>query len=61
MAHIDVTLHNPVGGDNADVYTAGPERLAQAKALHQKYPLLDGHNDLPWALHVHNDRAVSSD
>lgn len=24
--------------------------MEQAKAIHSKYPLLDGHNDLPWAL-----------
>ena len=23
---------------------------ARAKACHEKYPLMDGHNDLPWAL-----------
>jgi hypothetical protein len=52
MAHLDVNLQNPAGGDDSDVYTAGPELLAQAKAIHKKYPLLDGHNDLPWALRV---------
>jgi len=42
------------------VYTAGPELLAQAKAIHKKYPLLDGHNDLPWALRVTSFRFGSA-
>jgi membrane dipeptidase len=30
--------------------------LDQAKALHAKYPLVDGHNDLPWRMHGLNAR-----
>ncbi|GIV01474.1 MAG: dipeptidase [Fimbriimonadales bacterium] len=31
--------------------TLGQEpTLAEAKALHRLYPLIDGHNDLPWAM-----------
>jgi membrane dipeptidase len=28
--------------------------LARAKALHKQVPLIDGHNDYPWALREHN-------
>jgi membrane dipeptidase len=32
-------------------YSIGQEpTLAEAKALHRLYPLIDGHNDLPWAM-----------
>ncbi|GMI39154.1 hypothetical protein TeGR_g9602 [Tetraparma gracilis] len=27
-----------------------PENMARADAVHAKYPLMDGHNDLPWAI-----------
>ncbi|MER3462922.1 MAG: membrane dipeptidase, partial [Armatimonadota bacterium] len=30
--------------------TAQQPTLAEAKALHKLYPLIDGHNDLPWAM-----------
>src|SRR5690348_10448085 len=28
--------------------------LARARALHKRYPLIDGHNDYPWALREHD-------
>ena len=30
--------------------TAQQNLLARAKALHRQVPLIDGHNDYPWAL-----------
>ena len=42
--HVAVTSKGG-GGDEA------AELMARAMALHAKYPLFDGHNDLPWALH----------
>ena len=32
-----------------DIFRAA-DHLVEAKAIHAKYPLFDGHNDLPWAL-----------
>jgi membrane dipeptidase len=34
-------------------YTAEPEALARARALLAGHPVVDGHNDLPWALRIH--------
>lgn len=37
--------------------TAAPQAqdfMARAKALHKQVPLIDGHNDYPWALRQHN-------
>ena len=45
---VHVKLQNKEGADD-DIYRA-KHRLEEAKAIHAKYPLLDGHNDLPWAL-----------
>ncbi len=33
-----------------DNLSAQPNQLARAKALHSQVPLIDGHNDYPWAL-----------
>ena len=53
MADLHVTLKKQksedVDAERDDVYRAA-HRLEEAKAIHQKYPLFDGHNDLPWAL-----------
>ena len=41
----------------AGVLTAPPSAqdfIARAKALHKQAPLIDGHNDYPWALREHN-------
>jgi membrane dipeptidase len=32
----------------------GGDLLARARALHREVPLIDGHNDYPWALREHN-------
>jgi membrane dipeptidase len=32
----------------------GDDLLARARALHREVPLVDGHNDYPWALRDHN-------
>ena len=38
----------------------GTARLIEhAKALHQRVPLIDGHNDLPWQLRARANRALS--
>ena len=53
MTEVHVSLINKGLSDPAvedDCYRAA-DRLEEAKALHAKYPLFDGHNDLPWALH----------
>lgn len=34
----------------SDALTAQPDLTARAKALHGQVPLIDGHNDYPWAL-----------
>jgi membrane dipeptidase len=34
-------------------YTADPEALERARALLAGHPVVDGHNDLPWALRIH--------
>jgi len=34
----------------SDDLTAQPDLTARAKALHGQVPLIDGHNDYPWAL-----------
>ena len=34
----------------SDNLSAQPTLLARAKALHAQVPLIDGHNDYPWAL-----------
>jgi membrane dipeptidase len=31
-----------------------PDVMARARALHAQVPLIDGHNDYPWALREHN-------
>src|SRR3954464_150439 len=31
-----------------------PALLARARALHRRSPLIDGHNDYPWALREHD-------
>ena len=36
---------------------AQPELIARAKALHAQVPLIDGHNDYPWALREHRPGA----
>ena len=41
----------------AGVLTTAPDAqdfMARAKALHKQAPLIDGHNDYPWALREHN-------
>jgi membrane dipeptidase len=35
-------------------YTPDPETLGRARALLAGHPVVDGHNDLPWALRVHS-------
>ena len=32
----------------------GGDLLARARAIHREVPLIDGHNDFPWALREHN-------
>src|SRR5262245_9743439 len=39
--------------------TADPALLAHAKALHKQVPLIDGHNDYPWALREKAGRDMS--
>jgi membrane dipeptidase len=39
--------------------TADPTLLARAKALHKQVPLIDGHNDYPWALREKAARDMS--
>jgi len=34
--------------------SAQSDPLARARALHKQVPLIDGHNDFPWALRQHN-------
>lgn len=34
--------------------SAQGDLIARAKALHKQFPLIDGHNDYPWALREHN-------
>ena len=36
------------------VWAQGDNFLARARALHREVPLIDGHNDFPWALREHN-------
>ncbi len=36
------------------VSAQGGDLLARARALHGEVPLIDGHNDYPWALREHN-------
>jgi membrane dipeptidase len=38
----------------AAVTNAQDDLLARARALHKQAPLIDGHNDYPWALREHN-------
>jgi membrane dipeptidase len=38
----------------AAAQTSPPDLLAQAREIHRRHPLIDGHNDLPWA---HRGRA----
>ena len=38
----------------AAVTDAQDDLLARARALHKQVPLIDGHNDYPWALREHN-------
>ena len=38
------------GGRNSMTYHLEPLLLVRAKALLAEYPVIDGHNDLPWAL-----------
>ncbi|MGA2261237.1 MAG: dipeptidase [Acidobacteriota bacterium] len=38
---------------------AGPDLLQRARTLHNRFPLIDGHNDLPWALREKFDRDLS--
>ena len=37
-------------GDGGGLAGAGDPFLAQAQAIHARHPLVDGHNDLAWAL-----------
>ena len=37
-----------------DTYAQQPDLAARAAALHKQVPLIDGHNDYPWALREHN-------
>ena len=39
---------------SAAVTDAQDDPLARARALHKQVPLIDGHNDYPWALREHN-------
>ena len=44
----------------AAVTDAQDDLLARARALHTQVPLIDGHNDYPWALREHNgERDIS--
>jgi len=36
------------------------ENMARADAVHAKYPLFDGHNDLPWAIRQGFDMKLSN-
>lgn len=38
----------------AGVSAQGGDLAARARALHREVPLIDGHNDFPWALREHN-------
>ena len=38
----------------AGLAAQGPDYLARARALHRQVPLVDGHNDYPWALSKHS-------
>jgi membrane dipeptidase len=38
----------------AAMVSAQADFLARARALHRQSPLIDGHNDYPWALREHN-------
>ncbi|MBI2828038.1 MAG: membrane dipeptidase [Acidobacteria bacterium] len=38
----------------ASVSAQGGDLLARARALHREVPLIDGHNDYPWALRENN-------
>ena len=39
----------------------GPDLLARARAIHKQVPLIDGHNDYPWALRgLHPGRDFSA-
>ena len=38
---------------------AQPDPIERARALHKRFPLIDGHNDLPWALRQKYDRDLS--
>ena len=45
---------------SAAVSHAQDDLLARARALHKEVPLIDGHNDYPWALREHNvERDIS--
>mmetsp|Transcript_56014 Transcript_56014/g.127271 ORF Transcript_56014/g.127271 Transcript_56014/m.127271 type:complete len:416 (+) Transcript_56014:86-1333(+) len=48
--HVALNRTNEDASKNEDVHRAA-DRLEEARAIHKKYPLIDGHNDLPWALH----------
>ena len=38
----------------AEGYSAQGDLVARARALHRQFPLIDGHNDFPWALRENN-------
>lgn len=46
------------GGGNAQSRVPS-DPLERAHALHKRFPLIDGHNDLPWALRQQYDRDLS--
>ncbi len=39
--------------------TAAPDLLARARALHKRTPVIDGHNDYPWALRENAGRDLA--
>ena len=54
-AGIAIALGSLQAGQQSD--TSSP--LERAKMLHKRFPLIDGHNDLPWALRNLVDRDLS--
>lgn len=60
MAELCVTLDHGEAGDRDDgeIYRAREQHLEHALELHRQFPLMDGHNDLPWAMKVAFDRRL---
>ena len=53
IALLLLVISTAIGGQGAD-----RARLDRAKALHKQVPLIDGHNDYPWAVREKVDRDV---